>query len=223
MTYKSCSFGHDLSLQGVISVLPYALVSCYWHVQFQGDKIYNTQRKCLLPITLHIIHILNKQMIQKYRYPKTVTYGQTVPVLFLVKNMYLGQQAHYDFVLFYGWLSMTGRSHRKLHSAHYIQYSTIALLHRECTTHADKIISQRASNPHITQVFRCQAALWLEYFVFFFLPRNCSVEQSVPQPSLADPGVRRLDAVGSEPLLGSLLALLVPYKSNTPVQKPKVH
>lgn len=141
--------------------------------------------------------MLNKQQIQKYRNPKTVTYRQTVSVLFLVKNMYLGQQTHYAFFLFYGWLYMTRRSHRKLHSGRRrsSQYTAIAPLHGEFTTHADKLISQRASDPHITQVLRRQAALWLERFVF--LPCNCSVKQSVPQPSLADPGVPWLDAVGS--------------------------
>lgn len=144
--------------------------------------------KCLLPISLDAVHILNKQQIQKYRNPKTVTYGQTVSVLSLVKNMYLGQQTHYAFFLFYGWLYMTRRSHGKLHSgrSRCSQYTAIAPLHREFTTHADKLISQRASDPHITQVLRRRATLWLECFVF--LPCNCSVKQSVPQPSLADPG-----------------------------------
>lgn len=194
------------------------LTSCtisWWHNEI------DMQLKCLLPITLHAVHILNKQQIQKYGNPKTVTYGQTVSVLFLVKNMYLGQQTHYVFFfLFYGWLYMTRRSHRKLHSgwSRSSQYTAIAPLHREFTTHADKLISQRASDPHITQVLRRQATFWLQCFVF--LPCNGSVKQSVPQPSLAVPGVPWLDVVGSEPTptqqvspdphLGSWLTVNIP-------------
>lgn len=86
------------------------------------------------------------------------------------------------FLFFYGWLYMT-RSHRKLHSgrSRSSQYTAIAPLHREFTTHADKLISQRALHPHITQVLRRQATLWLKCFVFSSTQPLCGTISSSNQ------------------------------------------